>query len=410
MARKPSTRRLSLKDEAAYPPTASTQHPQGRPSQARLRKCELTFPDGILSVVKGADNIWRCPRCKAEFGSVARDLKNHEQEHASSGSCMARPRGGAVRQSASNVRLRIGPLRATGKTAEVEFIARRTRPDGQGGEEDEDTFDMNEVVMKLEDDDEMDGVSEQMSTEVPKEVTVQDHSLDDEHDHMQNMPMEATDTALPVIDAAERRVQALPEINEAAQLAAPNPIPSLTPNQEQAGADNPPMHTGLGTDVDTPEANVEAPLLLSPSSRIESFPSASFSISGSSSMTLETPRLTGSSTMDQTCAVAANLPSHTPKNTASYPIAYPDTLPHALKAFLETLTLKRDFLPEIFIQWEIDSEEALDLLCQSAQEEEFRDFIQAVKARSPIVSLAVKKGLRERAEALKKAETSVESG
>ena len=91
---------------------------------------------------------------------------------------MARPRGGAVRQSASNVRLRIGPLRATDKTAEVEFIARRTRPDGQGGEEDEDTFDMNEVVMKLEDDDEMNGVSEQMSTEVPKEVTVQDHSLD----------------------------------------------------------------------------------------------------------------------------------------------------------------------------------------------------------------------------------------
>ena len=101
-------------------------------------------------------------------------LTNHEQEHASSGSCMARPRGGAVRQRASNVRLRIGPLRATEKTAEVEFIAQRTRPDG---EEVEDAFDMNEVVMKLEDE-EMDCASEQVLTEVPNEITAQDHSLD----------------------------------------------------------------------------------------------------------------------------------------------------------------------------------------------------------------------------------------
>lgn len=80
---------------------------------------------------------------------------------------------------------------------------------------------------------------------------------------------------------------------------------------------------------------------------------------------------------------------------------YPDTVPAPLRSFLESLSVKREYLPKIFIDREFDSEEALDVLCESSQEEEYHWLFQEIQSKSHSVSLMVKKGLREREKVLK---------
>ena len=77
------------------------------------------------------------------------------------------------------------------------------------------------------------------------------------------------------------------------------------------------------------------------------------------------------------------------------------TAPHALRAFLMSLAVKRDYLEEMFVAREFDTEETLDLLCQSWREPEFELFMQEIRKKSFAASLAVKKGLRARESALR---------
>ena len=62
--------------------------------------------------------------------------------------------------------------------------------------------------------------------------------------------------------------------------------------------------------------------------------------------------------------------------------------------------MKREYLAEIFLLREFDSEETLDLLCQSWKEPEFDIFILEIQAKSIAASLAVKRALRAREAAL----------
>lgn len=108
---------------------------------------------------------------------------------------------------------------------------------------------------------------------------------------------------------------------------------------------------------------------------------------------------------------AAALPSSpaTRMSRTTHPAEYSSAVPPALRGFLDTLLATGDFLPEIFMQREFDSAVALDLLCESAQEEEYHWLIQAIQARSHLVSLAVKRGLREREAALRAARAAAAS-
>ncbi|KAJ3558772.1 hypothetical protein NM688_g716 [Phlebia brevispora] len=362
--RKSSARKAPLKDEILHP---VVQVPER--SSSRVRKCELSFPDGTLPVAKGADNIWRCPRCKQEFGSVARELK----VHASSGACTARPRGGAVPQRASaNVRPRTGNADMDevqeGQPARVAML--------DGEPEGKDSSDIEEIHMNLDPESEAGCVTDLVAVDARFNAGKGKSS----GVLLAQSPSMSVSLVNPEAQAHNQYV----EQNDGGELG---PIINLDELDREE------------KDAESVENIALAGMLAGSASRSQSASLASIPLG------LDGPFPNTVVSKPATIPLQASdqQPSLPPPERA-FPSIVSDAnaVPPALKSFLDSLVVQPDFLAELFIQKEFHSEEALDLLCQSSQEEEYRWLIEEIQAKSHLASLAVKRGLRDREKKLKR--------